>query len=153
MYVYRAVVILHFTLLDPLNPKPITEDLPIALPRPPYWRLRQHIQPASRLPLARSPVISSNASLLIGCFNVLSQSNQLPPWTVWGKPPGPPHSTAALQNELSVILRYFPAANWQPFVCYIQLNYYIFDLHQLKKPHMTPFSCQTSPCGVQTTQL
>lgn len=39
MYVCGAVVILHFTQLDPLNPKPITEDLPNALPQPPYWKL------------------------------------------------------------------------------------------------------------------
>lgn len=75
MYVCGAVVILHFTQLDPLNPKPITEDLPNALPQLPYWRLRQYIQPASFLPLARSLVISSGASLPIGCFNVLSQSS------------------------------------------------------------------------------
>lgn len=68
MYVCGAVVILHFTQLDPLNPKPITEDLPNALPRPPHWRLSQYIQPASGLPLARSRVISSGASLPIGCL-------------------------------------------------------------------------------------
>lgn len=76
MYVCGAVVILHFTRLDPLNPKPITEDLPGARPQPPpHWRLRQYIRAAPRLPLALSLVISSDASLPIGCFKVLSQSN------------------------------------------------------------------------------
>lgn len=37
--VYGAVVILHFTRLDPLNPKPISEDLPNALSQAAYWRL------------------------------------------------------------------------------------------------------------------
>lgn len=74
MYVCGALVILHFTQLDPLNPKPITEDLPNALPQPPYWRLGWYMQPAPCLPLARSLVISSGASLPIGCFKVLSVS-------------------------------------------------------------------------------
>lgn len=39
MCVYGAVVILHFTQLDPLNPKPISEDLPNALSQAAYWRL------------------------------------------------------------------------------------------------------------------
>lgn len=75
MYVCGAAVILHFTQLDPLNPKPITEDLPNALPQPPYWRLQRCMQPASLLPLARSLMISSATSLPIGCFKVLSRSN------------------------------------------------------------------------------
>lgn len=87
MYVCGAVVILHFAQLDPLNPKPITEDLPSTLPQPPpHWRLRQYIQAASCLPLALSLVISSGASLPIGCFKVLSQSSQLPSWALRGKP-------------------------------------------------------------------
>lgn len=39
MHVCEAAVILHFTQLDPLNPKPITGDLTDALPQPPHWRL------------------------------------------------------------------------------------------------------------------
>lgn len=52
MYICEAVVILHFTQLDPLNPKPITGDLSGAPPQPPsYWWLRLPSQTASRLPL------------------------------------------------------------------------------------------------------
>lgn len=55
MCVRGAAVILLFNQLDPLNPKPITEDLPNARPQPRRWRLRQYTQAAPSLPLARSP--------------------------------------------------------------------------------------------------
>ena len=71
MYVCGAVVILHFAQLDPLNPKPITEDLPDALLKSPYWSLRLCIQQDARMPLARPLMIISGALLPIGCLKVL----------------------------------------------------------------------------------
>lgn len=65
-----AVVILHFAQMDPLNPKPITEDLSSVLlqGRPPHWRLQQHIQRAPGLPLASCLAISLASSVPGGCW-------------------------------------------------------------------------------------
>lgn len=91
MYVCIAVVILHFTLVDPLNPKPITEDLPNALPLPRYWTLQRYIQPAPGLPLAHSLVISSASSLPIGRVKCLVSLTSCHPG-LFGENPCPLHA-------------------------------------------------------------
>lgn len=115
MYVCGAHVILHFTQLDPLNPKPITEDLPNALPQPPYWRLGWYTQPAARLPLARSLVISSGASLPIGCFKVLSVSLTGCHPGLCGENPSPQQRIGKYKNASLLFYKSMQASNHTAF--------------------------------------
>lgn len=115
MYVCGAHVILHFTQLDPLNPKPITEDLPNALPQPPYWRPGWYTRPAARLPLARSLVISSGASLPIGCFKVLSVSLTGCHPGLCGENPSPQQRIGKYKNASLLFYKSMQASNHTAF--------------------------------------